>query len=213
MLPADASLLESLLWRPEDGYFLLPEHLARMQRGAAHFGVPLDLTATDEALRGCAASLVAAGAAGAWKVRLLVDATGAASTTHEPAKSNLPVRAALAASPVDGDDALLRHKTTARAVYDTALASVRHLAVQDVLLWNERRELTETTSANLVLHLGGVLVTPHVDSGLLAGTFREALLRQGAIREAVVPLADLAQATDIWLVNSVRRWCRVHLVR
>lgn len=213
MLPAGASLLESLLWRPADGYFLLPEHRARLQRAALHFGVPLDLAAVDAALRASAELLAANEAAGPHKVRLLVDAAGAVSVTHEPAKPSLPVRLALAAAAVRSDDELLRHKTTARAAYDTAMASVRHLDVQDVLLWNERGELTETAAANLVLHLDGVLVTPHADSGLLPGTFREVLLRTGAIREAVVGVDDLARAKDTWLVNSVRRWCRVHLVR
>ena len=213
MLPAGASLLESLLWRPEDGYFLLAEHRARLQRSALHFGVPLDAAVVDGALDAVAELLSSSNAAGPHKVRLLVDAAGAVSTTHEPAKPSLPVRAALAAEAVRSDDELLRHKTTARAAYDTAMASVRHLDVHDVLLWNERRELTETASANLVLHLDGALLTPHADSGLLPGTFREALLRTGAIREAVLRVDDLARAKDVWLVNSVRRWCRVQVVR
>ena len=52
-----------------------------------------------------------------------------------------------------------------------------------MILWNERGELTEAASANLVLDLAGDWVTPPVMSGLLAGTFRGELLVKGRIRE------------------------------
>ena len=38
----DFQLYEGLLWRPGEGYFLLEQHLSRLQRSAAHFAFPLD---------------------------------------------------------------------------------------------------------------------------------------------------------------------------
>jgi para-aminobenzoate synthetase/4-amino-4-deoxychorismate lyase len=51
-----------------------------------------------------------------------------------------------------------------------------------VILWNERGELTEADTANLVLDLAGDWVTPPVMSGLLAGTFRGELLPKAEFR-------------------------------
>jgi len=79
-------------------------------------------------------------------------------------------------------------------------------------LWNERGELTETSSANLVVELGSRRLTPPVDCGVLPGTFRAELLARGEIEEAVLPLAELPRATRVWLVNSVRRWVPIEVV-
>jgi para-aminobenzoate synthetase/4-amino-4-deoxychorismate lyase len=81
----------------------------------------------------------------------------------------------------------------------------------DVLLWNQRKELTETTWANLVLQIRGKLFTPPVSCGLLGGVFRASLLRQGRIRERVLHLSDLRRAERVFLINSVRQWIPVHL--
>ena len=72
--------------------------------------------------------------------------------------------------------------------------------------WNERGELTEAGTANLVLDLAGDWVTPPVMSGLLAGTFRRALLAQGRIREQALTRTDLDRAQGIYLINAVRKW-------
>jgi para-aminobenzoate synthetase/4-amino-4-deoxychorismate lyase len=75
-----------------------------------------------------------------------------------------------------------------------------------VILWNERKELTETTTANIVLRLNGELLTPPVGSGLLAGTYRDTLLAEGKIAEKVISLEDLGRADAIFVINSVRKW-------
>jgi para-aminobenzoate synthetase/4-amino-4-deoxychorismate lyase len=101
----------------------------------------------------------------------------------------------------------LYHKTTNRTAYDQARA--RHPGCDEVLMWNRRGELTETTRANLVLNLPGGLFTPAASCGLLAGTYRAALLERGRVREAVLPVDAFHQATGVFLVNSVRGWIRV----
>jgi branched-subunit amino acid aminotransferase/4-amino-4-deoxychorismate lyase len=46
----------------------------------------------------------------------------------------------------------------------------------DLLFFNERGELTESSIANVVVEVEGKLVTPPVSAGLLAGTFRAQLI-------------------------------------
>ena len=82
----------------------------------------------------------------------------------------------LAAEPIDSTDPFLYHKTTNRRVYDRALASRPGAA--DVLLFNDRNELTESTIANLIVEVDGSLLTPPVRCGLLPGTARARLLRR-----------------------------------
>ncbi len=82
----------------------------------------------------------------------------------------------------------------------------------DVLLWNEAGEVTESTRANVVVQLAGERFTPPVGCGLLAGTQRAELLAQGAIKERVIRVEDLSEAEAIYLINSVRGWIEVKWV-
>jgi para-aminobenzoate synthetase/4-amino-4-deoxychorismate lyase len=108
----------------------------------------------------------------------------------------------LAADPVDPGSVWLHHKTTRREIYDAARAS--RPDCDDVLLWNTRGELTESSIANVVVERGGRRLTPPVSSGLLAGVERAALLAEGRIREEVVQVSALSRGQRIWLANSVR---------
>ena len=146
------------------------------------------------------------------RVRLLVDEAGGAVIEAYPLARSFPRKpwkVALASSPVDSRDRFLYHKTTHRAVYDTARAG--HPDCDDVLLYNERGQVTESALANLVARFGRDLVTPPVDCGLLAGTYRAHLLDRGCLREGIITLDDVKRADAVYLINSVRGWIPVNL--
>ena len=109
---------------------------------------------------------------------------------------------ALCPDPVDSASPLLFHKTTVRAVYDERRAS--RPDCDEVILVNERGEVTECCIGNLVVGLDGAEYTPPVSCGLLPGTYRAALLDQGQVRERVLTPHDLRRAESLHLVNSVR---------
>ena len=56
------------------------------------------------------------------------------------------------------------------------------------------------------VHLDGVWVTPPVDAGLLPGTYRNVLLRDGRMTERPVTVDELRGAGELALVSSVRGW-------
>jgi para-aminobenzoate synthetase/4-amino-4-deoxychorismate lyase len=200
-LPA-FQLLESLLWKPDSGYFLLAAHLARLADTAVYFGVPLDRSAIEARLIERASSLSEAS-----KIRLLVELDGAVAIEATPLTreaSSQPVRVGLAEAPVDSNTIWLYHKTTRRELYEAARAS--RPDCDEVILWNERGELAEASTANVVLDVDGEWLTPPVTCGLLAGTFRNWLLADGQIRERILTPADLRAARRIALINSVRKW-------
>lgn len=204
---ADFRIYEALLWEPGASYFLLERHLRRFGASAAHFHFDVHPDAARKRLLAFAESLPDHPR----KVRLEASRDGSMFVEHVDVKPSAPVRVALASEPVDSRDEFLRHKTSRREVYERALAA--RPDVQDVLLWNERGELTETCAANLVVERDGRRVTPPLACGLLPGTFREHLLERGEIEEGRLTRDDLARASGLWLVNSVRRWCELVLVR
>jgi para-aminobenzoate synthetase/4-amino-4-deoxychorismate lyase len=110
----------------------------------------------------------------------------------------------------DAGDPFVLNKTTHRIVYETARGA--RTDVDDVVLWNSRGEVTESTIGNIVVEIDGVRYTPPVSCGLLAGTFRAEQLDVGIIRERVLTKTDVAAATRLWLINSVREWMDAELV-
>jgi len=206
---ADVELFESILWEPADGWFLLELHLARMAQGARTFGFDCDEARLREALEAIAATL----GDEPHKIRLYLAANGTVRTeartfAQDPIPDPLPI--GLARRPIRSDDPLVLNKTTDRTPYNEAKAT--RPDCEDVLLWNEREELTETTRANLVVRMDGERLTPPLASGLLNGTFRQWLLDRGEMREHVLHVDDIERFEAMWLVSSIRRWCGVEWV-
>ncbi len=199
-------LLETMRWDPVDGWWWRDLHLRRLGESAEHFGIPMDPAAVAEALDG------AVGGDQPLRVRLTVDRRGVPAVAAAPAPPvGDPVAVAVDDQPVDRDDPFLYHKTTRRAVY--AAARARHPEAEDVLLVNDRGEVTESTTANVVAQVGGVWVTPPIAAGCLPGVQRQALLDRGEITERPLPVADLLAAERVALVNSVRGWMSARLLR
>jgi para-aminobenzoate synthetase/4-amino-4-deoxychorismate lyase len=120
-------------------------------------------------------------------------------------------RLALARSPVDSSDRFLFHKTTLRDFYDSELQVQPDC--DDILFYNERGEITESTIANVVVELDGQFVTPPITAGVLAGTFRNALISNGEIEEQTIKIEDLKRVSQIFLINSVRKVDECNYVR
>jgi para-aminobenzoate synthetase/4-amino-4-deoxychorismate lyase len=180
----------------------LERHVARVLESARYFGIP----ASEQQIR-AALARAAAQAEQPVRVRLLVNANGQPRTEVLPLDDIGVATVALAQGPVSSRDRFLFHKTTNRRVYD--MQRDAQPDCWDVLLWNERGEVTEFTRGNVVVEIDGELLTPARSCGLLAGTFRAELLESGTVREQVILRSDLVKATRVWFINSVREWVEV----
>ena len=202
----DFSLLETM--RLDEGTVVrLERHLSRLARSARQFGYAHDAARIQSTL----AEAARAHPHGQWRLRLLVARDGEPTIECTPyARDSRTWRVAFASDPVDSNDPFLANKTTNRGVYDTA----RHARpdVDDVILSNERGEITEATLANIVAEIDGVRYTPPLACGLLGGTFRDELLASGQLHERKLTRADVTNASRLWLINSVREWIDAVLV-
>jgi para-aminobenzoate synthetase/4-amino-4-deoxychorismate lyase len=193
-------LFESLGHAPAEGFRHLDEHLERLAASAGYFGFRFEPEVAAAALKRAVAEVSEPSV-----VRLTLARDGALSTDVRdlpPAEER--VRVALDDEPVDPSDLWLFHKTTRRAPYDRRRE--RRPDVDDILLVNDRGEVTESTIANLAVRFDGVWVTPPVDAGLLPGTYRTVLLREGRLIERLVTVDELRSAGELALVSSVRGW-------
>jgi para-aminobenzoate synthetase/4-amino-4-deoxychorismate lyase len=199
-------LLETLLHEPGAGYFLLDRHLARLAASARYFGFRYDEGTVKAALRREAERQPGE----RLRVRLTLARDGKVNVTSRVPGGEIarPVRAALCTDPVNSSNALLFHKTTFRRPYEERLA--KRPDCDDLVLVNERGEVTECCNGNIVAVLDGRAWTPPMSSGLLPGTMRAELIAGGGIRERVLMPEDLRRAEQLFFINSVRR--RVPLV-
>lgn len=96
----------------------------------------------------------------------------------------------------------------------TLLANVLHKReateqdADDALLVRDGHVI-EATASNVFAVLDGVAVTPPVDPVMLTGVTRNLVLELAAAggietREAPLPVADLARASEVWLTSSTR---------
>ena len=105
---------------------------------------------------------------------------------------------------------MLFHKTTLRDRYEDA--ALRHPDSDDVILVNDRGEVTETTRANVAILLDGRWWTPPLAAGLLPGCERAVLLKDGTLDERTIAVDELKDAEAIAVLSSVRPWREAVLV-
>ncbi len=196
-------LLESLLWKPNQGYCLLDRHLERLEKSANYFNFPLSLPEVSQALEALSFTLGNT----PQKVRLTVSEDGRLTLEAQRLdRGILKIGASvgIATKPIDVQIPFLYHKTTYRLPYTMALESQPEY--QDVLLWNEKGEMTESTIANMAIETPTGLITPPIKCGLLPGTLRAQLIASGKIREELITLEDLRNTQTLFLINSIRGW-------
>ncbi len=205
------SLLETMLWTPEEGFFLLEKHIARLLDSAEYFDFSITRRGRVPPSEPPQETLetylneISSNFTSPQRVRLLLNKLGHLDGEHAPFQStDKPLRVRLANQPINSNDVFIFHKTTHREMYDSARKDFPDC--DDVLLFNERDELTEFTLGNLVVEMEGKLYTPPVSCGLLAGTFRAHLLETGQVEERIIRVDEIEKCTKVFFVNSVRKW-------
>jgi len=206
-------LLETMLWHPRNGWFLLEKHLERIEKSAEYFNYQIDIEKIRKALfrriNGCKSV--------AQKIRLLVQENGqfiienyelseVADTLRGIRYPVLP----LAKGSIDSNNIFLYHKTTNRQVYEQNLA--QNPEVKDVILWNKKGEITESCWGNIVVFDGANYWTPSVECGLLNGTFRQYLLEDETVKEKIILKEELINFKKVFVVNSVRKWQQIEVL-
>lgn len=207
--PLSFSLLETMLWSPVEGYFLHEKHIARMLDSANYFDIAITREKLENYLEQLSCSFRTP-----QRVRVLLDRSGELTFESRPFElqgKSEPLDVCLANGPIDSSNVFLFHKTTERAVYESAREGCE--IFDDVLLYNQAGELTEFTIGNLVVELDGQLLTPPIACGVLPGTFRAHLVETGQVLERTIPLKRVRECRQIFRVNSIRKWERVEIQR
>jgi para-aminobenzoate synthetase/4-amino-4-deoxychorismate lyase len=200
-------LFETLRYDSDGEFFLLDRHIERLASSAQYFGFTFDWTSALDVLNDAVDKIKK----DPYRVRLVLTRTGQMTVEVAPLEKSVEgrvFRARISNDPIDSHDSLLFHKTTHREPYTSRLCS----DCDEVILVNERGEVTECAIGNIVAEFDGKCVTPPVSCGLLGGTFRAELLDRGELEEQVLAVEDLKCADALYMINSVREWVRLKLV-
>lgn len=182
-------LIETLGWT---GQVIprLPLHLARLHASARRLGWPCV---------GAAQALLAACPDGPARLRLTLDAAGRIEVAAAPLPPATPLwRVGLANDRLTSTDPWLTVKSTRRAAYDAARATLP-ADLDEVIFLNERDEVCDGTITSVFFDRGEGLRTPPLVCGLLPGVLRAAL----NVPEQVLRAADLP-FVRLWVGNSLR---------
>lgn len=100
-------------------------------------------------------------------------------------------------------------KVTSWAFNLTMYEEAHERGLDEVVLLNEKEEVSECTSANLFATFGDAIVTPPLSSGCLPGVTRGVILDKISvpgfrIEERILRLEDLERADEVFITSSTR---------
>ncbi len=221
----DFSLIETVLWQPESGYWLLDSHLKRLKSSAHFFKFSYDLRVIEDRLfeeelrfdNGCKRVRLLLKKDGRLSLKVMPcdppAVTALAFAERQPEKSdNLPL--------VDFSEEVIRtdspwcfHKTTMRETYDREYMSAQQQGLVELLFCNEVGQVTEGCISNIIIYRQGQYLTPPVHCGLLPGVIREKLMSDlpGVLVEQILTKDMVEAAEAVFVCNSVKGVVRVKL--
>ena len=120
-----------------------------MEKSAEYWGYPYALSEVRNELEDLAKTL----GKNRFRIRLTLGNQGEVEVQYQDLVEVRRLRVALAGEKVDSADPFLYHKTTHRDIYEKPLAA--RPDCDDVILYNERGELTECSIGNLVIEFNG----------------------------------------------------------
>ena len=205
--------------------FALTRHLARLAGSAAGLGLPVP---DDAVLRAAVADVLAANPERHDRtLRLRITLTGGTSPLGSDRGSAGPTLiVAVAPATVWAASAKVvvvpwvRNeraataglKTTSYADNVVALAYAKAAGASEAMFANTRGELCEGTGTNVFVVRGGVVSTPPLTSGCLAGVTRALLLEWADVVEEDLSIGVLTEADEVFVTSSTRDVQAVHAV-
>lgn len=198
--PANFSLIETFKLS-KNGYTRLHLHLSRLTNSANKLGFNLDIADITSKLHRVPI------AQADQRIRIELHPSGKFDLQTVLFQNKDKVfNIAIANTTLLSGNFVLQHKTTKREVYEAARSEFPTDEIDEVLLLNQRGELCEGTFTNLFIRQNkdDVLLTPHLNCGLLAGVLRQELLNSGKAVEAIITKQDLLDSEEIYIGNSLR---------
>lgn len=201
----DFKLLETILWTKEKGFIYLEEHLERLRISHLYFLWKWNRAQIIGELEKTVANFSAEEYA---RVRLLASSKGDVEVDIYPlnkqgwGEGELKIK--ISNAKTDSGDLFLYHKTTNREFYNYQYKQAVSEGYDEVIFFNEKKEVTEGAISNIFIRKGDSWFTPPINCGLLPGVWRSVKIAALNAVEKIIYLDDLQNADEILIGNSVR---------
>ncbi|MDA3798741.1 MAG: aminodeoxychorismate synthase component I [Kiritimatiellae bacterium] len=199
------NLIETMLYRQNDGFIGIDAHMTRAKQSTAYFhrkwsddnwNNAVNDTKKQLELENCKLARV--------RFEITENDIDVAITElqNEGWKNNIKVL--ISKDKVDSKNVFLYHKTTQREFYNKAFKDAISQGYDEVIFTNENDLITEGCISNIFVLSNDHWKTPKLSCGLLPGIWRAKMIKELNAQETNITLQDLKNAEKIMLCNSVR---------
>ncbi|MFW6129759.1 MAG: aminodeoxychorismate synthase component I [Atribacterota bacterium] len=195
--PKEFKIIETLLY--DKKFMDIDSHLNRMEDSAEYFNFKYNRDKIKTGLNKLRENLNH----GKYKIRILLNKNGEIKIERARVKDTSKLMIIISNHKTDPEDVFLFHKTTNRNIYDKELEKARKKGFYDVIFFNKYNQLTEGAVTSIYIEKNGIKYTPKINCGLLNGTIRKKLIKEGKVEEKVLYLRDLKEAENIYISNSI----------
>jgi para-aminobenzoate synthetase / 4-amino-4-deoxychorismate lyase len=197
-------LIETILWKPVQGYELINLHMQRLSESAAYFNYKYDADFIIESLKNATKNF---NKEKRYRVRILLNEDGSLDIKHSMIYQASAGRViAISSAKTNSADKWLYHKTTNRHLYNSEYYRYKKLGFFDVLFKNEKGQITEGAISNIFIKKDNAYYTPPIECGVLNGVYRRYLIQHKRLNvvEKVLYKQDLINADGIIMTNAIR---------
>jgi para-aminobenzoate synthetase/4-amino-4-deoxychorismate lyase len=211
---SDFKLIETLLFEPENKYFLLGLHLQRLKNSSKYFDFCYNEKYIRKQLENLAESF---DTNSSYKIRLLLSKDGEVDLEYKSfnrEEKGTLLKTTFSKSKISQEDTFLYHKTTKRKFYNAEYKKAKAKGLFDIIFKNKNNQITEGAISNIIVKKGSYYYTPPVECGLLNGVYRQFLFERKdfPIKEKTLYKRDIIEAEKVFLCNSVRKLQEVEII-
>ncbi|MBA3233846.1 MAG: aminotransferase class IV [Propionibacteriales bacterium] len=194
--------------------FALTRHLRRLARSATGLGLP---EPDQDLLRTAVAEVLAGEPIELGRIRITftggIGPLGSGRSNGSPSylvvvtdanEARSTTKAVTVPWTRNEQGALVGLKTTSYAENVMALAYAEERDATEAIFANTRGQLCEGTGTNVFCVFDGLVVTPPLDAGCLAGITRELVIEWADVDERALTMSELAEADEVFLTSTTR---------
>ncbi len=194
--------------RLENGKILRQNyHFQRMQHASLQLNIPFSPTRW----LSCIDDLTSMYPSGLYRTKVILDESGQMDYECHALPHTKEMTARLVKMSEDTPDWHRLYKTSNREY-------LHHSKESDlILLYDKANKILEFDIGNMVLQFGDVYYTPPFNHDFLSGCMRQFLLDRGLIQTKYITVEELkhvlAKGGQLWMINSLREWVPVILIK
>jgi len=205
-------VFETILFRRNEGWLWLEEHLDRLEKSQKYFLRRFDRKKINSTLLKVSPKFPSVA-----RVKISLSSDGTPDVEFREIVKNgwraKKINALFSKIRTSSKNIFLYHKTSERKLYDEELKKAQTVGYDEVIFANEKGEITEGAITNIFAKINGGWITPPVGCGLLPGIWRSKMIAKLSAKEQVIGIEEFMSCEKIMIGNSVRDFVFAKIIK